>query len=200
MSSGATDFICSSIIAGCFMCVWLGVMCSSWSRARRGKSDYSGWPPPLRDNHDFLFGLPKLSSKDRERVRIGNESLKWCMRVVRLCIKYKVPIVLGNPQSSRLFLAPSLIRLARLASSDIVFDHCQYRGPFKKPTRLIAWNLDISSLERRCHMIGQKCSVTNRPHQQLSGKHGSEFKTAEGAAYPEDFCRAFAHLVKVNSP
>ena len=42
--------------------VHIGLPCQSWSRARR--ADGRG-PPPLRDDGQFLMGLPDLSPKDQ---------------------------------------------------------------------------------------------------------------------------------------
>ena len=56
-------------------CLWLEVMCASRSLAQRGKPDYSGWPPPLRDSHKFIFGKPNPSERDLARDRLGNDSL-----------------------------------------------------------------------------------------------------------------------------
>lgn len=40
-------------------CIWFGLMCASWSRARRNRSGKPGWPSPLRDKHHVL-GLASL--------------------------------------------------------------------------------------------------------------------------------------------
>ena len=53
--------------------VWLGMPCQSWSRARR----WDGGPAPLRDDHDYLYGRPKLPYHDAEKVFTGNVLLFW---------------------------------------------------------------------------------------------------------------------------
>jgi hypothetical protein len=47
MSYKHTRDIRDGIIQGKIGVLWLGVMCGSWSLARRGNPDYSGWPPPV---------------------------------------------------------------------------------------------------------------------------------------------------------
>ena len=36
--------------SGRLLAGWSGIPCASWSLARRGPADYSGYPPPLRDS------------------------------------------------------------------------------------------------------------------------------------------------------
>jgi hypothetical protein len=43
--------------------IWIGLVCASWSRARRNTSGKPGWPGPLRDESRYLWGLPNLNSK-----------------------------------------------------------------------------------------------------------------------------------------
>jgi hypothetical protein len=52
------------IKSGCVKGIWLATPYTSWSRARHGPIN-SSWGP-LRNNQ-FLFGIPGLSSADRQK-------------------------------------------------------------------------------------------------------------------------------------
>ena len=56
------------------LAIWIGITCAFFSRARRGKPDHSGWPPPLRDNSGAgLYGRPGLSKNDQHKVQEGSK-------------------------------------------------------------------------------------------------------------------------------
>jgi hypothetical protein len=177
-----------------FFC-WLGVMCASWSRARRGNPNGKGWPPPLRnDDADGIWGFSNMSSKDTERIRLGNKSALWCCKTIRHAIRFNVPIVIENPATSRLWLFPPLRRLILKSQSDIFCDHCQFGAPWRKHTRLISWNCDISSMNKVCKTSNHCCSRTHRPHQVLTGTDKSGgYLTALASAYPKAFCDSMCH-------
>ena len=92
--------------------VWLGMPCTSWSRAR--KHDNVG-PPPLRDD-DHLWGLPNLSNKDNKKVLDGNKLLLVTVAILHFCTSQSIAWVLENPWTSRAWLTEPLQRLQRLAS------------------------------------------------------------------------------------
>ena len=124
------DRICKGKIAY----VHVGLPCQSWSRARR--SDGRG-PGPLRDDGQFLMGLPNLNNKDREKVRQGNRLLHHTVRILRACIAHDVLWTLENPMTSRVWKT----RAAKLLSKHAVFhgaDFCQYNQPWRKATYFLA--------------------------------------------------------------
>ena len=175
--------------------VWSGIACASWSRARRGRGYGCGFPPPLRgDTPDTIWGLPGLNSKDRWRVKLGNQSARWMVRVIRHAIKTKTPLIMENPATSRLWLCPPIRRL--LASASVVtLDACQYGAPWRKSTRLAAWNVDVSSLERRCVASHGICSRSKKPHQPLVGvAPDGQFWTAKASPYAFELCEAVSRL------
>jgi hypothetical protein len=178
-------------------CLWAGIACASWSRARRGKGYGHGFPPPLRDDHEFIWGLMNLSCKDQDRVKLGNKLLRWLCRIIKACILHNVPIVVENPGTSRLWICPPMARLVAQATSDIVFDACQFGTDWRKPTRLVCWGGDLTGLDRRCHASGHPalCSRTHKEHIKLVGTHpDGSFWTAKASPYPLEFCKAFARI------
>ena len=143
-----------------------------------------------------MGGLNGLSLKDQERVKIGNRLARRVIHILKLCKKHGVPIIIENPLTSRLWILPPLLALISSCTSDVTFDHCQYGGDAKKPTRLIGWNIDLSRLALRCVQRNGLCSKTQKPHVQLSGiGPNKEFRTAGASAYPMPLCTAFASLL-----
>ena len=73
-----------------FTVVTFALQCSSWSRAR--KNDGKG-PPPLRDDEEFLFGLPNLSEKDQKKVDDANQMLDTMLQVLEICLQAGAMVV-----------------------------------------------------------------------------------------------------------
>ena len=116
-------------------------------------------------------------------------------KIIKHCIVHGVAVVLENPANSLFFHVPRLEQLMPKASSNIVFDHCQYDSEFKKSSRLVSWNLNIDCLALRCSNKNGLCSFSNKPHSVLSGKDQNMFKTAAAAAYPRNLTDSLAALL-----
>ena len=187
--------------------VWLGTECSSWSRARRGRSEGGGMPRALRsDVH--LWGLPGLTPSEQRRVEQGNAMAQFTVSVIRLCIELQIPVGLENPLCSRLWLLPELDQLSSLPCAQRVNLHmCQFGAPWLKPTQIRLWNCGPADAARRqCACRRQRstsgtslCSATGAPHVLLSGKTTSQglrgFKTSAASVYPVQFCNTIADIM-----
>lgn len=173
--------------------IWMGMPCTSFSRAR--KWDGMG-PGPLRSD-TCLWGLPSLSNNDQRKVDIGNRILLFTVRLLRLCEQHGVPYVLENPSSSRAWLMPPLRAFAdRYSPFFVELDYCQYNEPWKKPTTLMYNFLDLSSLHRKCNTVKGVCSHTHRQHIVLAGRDSSgQYLTLRAQPYPHALVTAFGHLV-----
>jgi len=199
LSSSVSSSIRSRISAGRIWGFWIGLTCASWSRARRGRPGGGGWPPPLRgDSPPELFGLPGLSSRDQDRVSLGNKQLNWTLGIIELAISNNLVVVLENPVPSRLWLVPALQALFRKGGCEVVFDHCQFAASARKPTKLWVWNAPLAtSLGARCHPVDGCCSASHLPHVSLAGIDPAtkRFRTAASSAYPHLFCRKAARMI-----
>lgn len=162
--------------------------CSSFSPARDRTS-------VIRDRY-HPWGLPNISPKDQEKVRIGNQCLRSSLRIIRWLDRLGVPWILENPHSSKMWFIPELVELQHAAHTQvIVTDFCQFNTRWRKRTRLLCGNLqwdDIARCQRTCHGHGI-CSRTNRPHFQLTGsnKQGIPW-TRVAQPYPHQLCHALA--------
>jgi hypothetical protein len=71
--------------------VWLGMPCTTFSRARR---DDGVGPMPLHDDN-HLWGL-HIKPADFRKLSDGNHLFRFTMKVLHLCEQHRVPYVLEN--------------------------------------------------------------------------------------------------------
>jgi len=178
------------ITSGVILCVWIGLPCNSWSRARH---DLDGGGPR---SAQYIWGKPLLSPADSLRVSLGNNTLKFSCKLVRLCKKLGVIACVENPHTSMAWQAPPLTALLRTAHSSVT-DYCQYNMPWRKRTRVASWNLDVECVPgKRCLGRSGICSRTKQPHIQLTGAHPALHipwtKVAEPYPWPwsRQWCKA----------
>ena len=137
--------------------VWLGTPCNSWSRARR--NDGRG-PGPLRDDAQFLYGFPSLCPRDFDKVRLGNCLMRFSARVFRLCLDLQIPVILENPHTSRLWLAPPIKHLLQHGKVDACYtDYCQEGTPWRKRTRLMFAHVNLRPCLRQCQGARGICFI-----------------------------------------
>ena len=162
--------------------IWCGMPCTSFSRAR--KWDGLG-PGPLRTTEQ-LWGLTDLSFSDNKKVQTGNLLLLWSVRLFRLCADRGIAVILENPKSSLAWQMPPIVRILQRHDVSLVhLDHCQFGELWKKPTFLMACNIDISCLHIQCHTMQGRCSRTKRPHIPLLGvDYDGTFMTLKAQPYP----------------
>lgn len=184
--------------AGRIVFIWLGMPCTSFSRAR--KWDNLG-PGPLRDI-DNLWGFPWLSSLDRHKVVQGNNLLRFTLRIIACCEHLHIPYALENPLSSYAWSMPPMQKFVRKFSPlEAVLDFCQYGEAWQKPTRILGNFWPVSELHRRCNSQGGVCSRTLLPHVRLTGTdaHGM-FLTLKAQPYPEQLASLVAQKVASTLP
>ena len=114
LDSVVASVIFGWVCSGCVLGIWLATPCTTWSRARHGPL-YSAWGP-LRDNN-HIYGFPRLSVGDRSKVVIGNKTMQFSARLIRLCLHAKVVCFLENPCSSMMWVAPPIQRISQHAVS-----------------------------------------------------------------------------------
>jgi hypothetical protein len=157
--------------------------CSSFSIARDGTC-------PIR-SREHPWGLPKLSLKDRDKVKLGNLCLMAVLDLFHVVQKFKIPRVLEQHATSKMPSANQcLVKLV---------DFCQYGKQWHKRTQLVCGNVDVQEAERlsrRCTGKPGICSRTNRAHFQLSGSSTQGVPwTAIAMPYPGKLCHDLAHAL-----
>lgn len=170
--------------------VWIGMPCTTFSRARR--FDGLG-PPPLRSS-DHIGGLPALRRCDQFKLDEGNQLFRFTMKLLQLCEDFHVPYILENPLTSMAWEMPPLVEFCNLHSPGFCdLDFCCYGEAWLKPTRLLYKYIDISPLGVRCLGSHLRCSRSKRPHRPLKGVDGNGvFWTLRAQPYPWELVLKFA--------
>ena len=162
--------------------VWLGMPCTTFSRAR--KHDGLG-PGPLRDS-DHLWGLPNLNKSDRKKLALGNALFRFTIRILELCERWNIPYALENPATSMAWEMQHLQRFCKTYDPNFChLDFCQFGERWKKPTTILYNHCDLSPLNKQCSSLHGICSRTSRPHVRLAGvDHDNVFMTLRAQPYP----------------
>ena len=163
--------------------------CSSFSLAR------GAYAPRSRQ---YPKGKPGLNERDAEKVRIGNILMLLCCRLICLMYDSGLACSLEQPQTSRMWICPSTIRMSKYTNANCVVIHFRAWGTaWKKPTTFMYVNMSaLANLHRICHTRCGKCEHTGKPHQTLQGKGpGGVNWTLIAQPYPRGLCSAFAQCV-----
>ncbi|CAK0804580.1 unnamed protein product [Prorocentrum cordatum] len=166
-----------------------GVPRGSWSRAR----DAPPGPPPLR-SIECVMGLADLSAKDQAKVDLGNCMMSFSVSCLHVCRRMRISGAMGNPATSRIWLAPAVVSLARSPASQVVAtDFCQFGTPWGKRAKFLGALIDLSSIEKLCKRKNNVCSASQRLHLNLQGKNSEgRFWTEVAEPCPPRLCLALA--------
>lgn len=168
--------------------VGIDLPCPTWSRARRAPR-WSKMPSPLRDDFEYIWGLPDLTAAEQDKVTKANHMTWGALRVIRLCIRLGIAGYLENPWTSRLWLVRGIRRLLKSGKAFLIrVDQCQYGNQWKKPTGLLIWGCFLFQL-KICGQ-GSTCSRTRKPHLQLTGAFKGKFLTRQAQVYTQQFASA----------
>ena len=124
----------------------------------------------------------------------GNLLTWFSVSVMYACRRRSIPCALENPDASRLWIAPAVLRLLKGARvARVRTDFCQWGTPWRKRTAFAAVCGDFSRVSRLCCRTSNCCSRSLRPHQQLKGiAPDGRFWTAVAEPYPRPLCRILA--------
>ena len=178
------------VATGRLICIWLGMPCTSFSRAR--KHDGIG-PPPLRDDWN-VWGIANIPRHDRVKVHVGNQLFYFTLRILRACDRHHTPFVLENPRSSLVWELPPLKNFIVQSDAILVYlDFCQFGEQWRKPTTLLCKYFNPSALSRTCTPSHGRCSRSHHAHIPLAGVDASGvFWTLRAQPYPWLLARCFA--------
>ena len=185
----------------CFRFIVMGPPCSTFSRARTRQPG----PRPLR-SAEAPYGLPReqLTEAERKELAHGNFFVLMAAAAFRTAVAAQVPVVLENPQPvpghASAFQLDEWRELAATPGVHTIdFDQCRLGAETAKPTRLLAWGVDLSAIHKqrcdhpyRCWAWADLEGRPRRhwgPHPPLAGRRRSngDFATKAAAAYPTDF-------------
>ena len=92
------------------------------------------------------------------------------VEIAKLCIKFELPFVIENPETSFMWEHPLILELTLAPIFAVTIDQCGYGMRWKKPTRLLTNVEALKTLESRCQGTNCRCSFTKQPHITLRGR------------------------------
>ena len=209
------DQIRDDIAAGHYQCVGFGTPCETASRARRGPPG----PRPLRST-EHIYGLPKsqLTQAESEQVRTGTFFALQSSQTAIHAIRHQVSWWLENPDPSgnpvSLYNLPEWQALASMPEvQHIDFHQCPMGSETAKPTRILFYRMDLSSLQGSCtheprewtfNDHAGRSKTTWGPHPPLAGRRREDgcMATKAAAAYPalmnQNIAQAMAHTMSTS--
>jgi hypothetical protein len=142
-------------------------------------------------------GIPGLAGKSLATLKISNSVTSATINLVKKALDLGCAVSLEQPRGSLMWRFPQLDRLLCDTDHEVNdLDFCRYGKPYKKSTRIVAWNIDIGIISRKCaHPRGHR-------HVCLSGWRDRKnpsiqlLPTVGAAAYPEQLCSIWAKAVK----
>ena len=158
---------------------------------------------PARDRtmvvrtRDYPWGLPNLPDHELQKVIVGNKCIKCALLIIKWLDSKKLPWVIENPHSSKIWFLPPLQRLQKARHTEVVVtDFCCYGTRWRKRTRLLCGNIDeadLMRLRRMCRGPPGICERTGLPHFHLTGsnRHGVPWTTV-AQPYPVKLCHQLA--------
>ena len=131
--------------------------------------------------------MPKNSfCVDFLKVRKANVMFRRAVRVIRRRLRIHVAGYLENPANSILWDTPEIQRLLQDSRVHLcTADMCMYGTAWKKPTKILFWNV-AAPIFQRCQGHG-KCQCAGKAHLQLSGISGKKFVTEQAQVYSHQF-------------
>eukprot|EP00959_Pyramimonas_sp_CCMP1952_P458885 9477361-Pyramimonas_sp.AAC.1 len=81
--------------------------------------------------------LTDATDRDRASLETGNKIIRAVLRILRHLNRYKIPWILENPSTSRLWFIPEILALCSQARAEWrLADFCQWGTPWRKRTWL----------------------------------------------------------------
>lgn len=184
------------ILSGCILGVSIATPCSSMSQALHGPPG-SSWQRLRSDQHPL--GLPGLNERGAQKVKAGNELMRFTVWLIRLCLAARIPVIVENPYRSFLWQCPEVCSLlAHRFCKAVLFDFCQFNAPWRKRTKIAIWSSYIPPCsDVLCRGRGGICSQTSKRHIVLSGTDPKSkiMWTKLAEPYPKPFAAKLASLL-----
>ena len=123
---------------------------------------------------------------------------------MRYALKSGCAVVIENPKLSLLWNIPALAGLANDPSAQVtIISQCCFAEPIQKRTKLLSFNLDLSSLATKCKRGARVCHYSGVRHVPLGSSSevlvskGAQkvFLTSLASKYPWGFCRRIVSLL-----
>ncbi|CAE8613014.1 unnamed protein product [Polarella glacialis] len=109
----------------------------------------------------------------------------------------KVPWILENPKTSRVWLTVEVEALLAAGALFAEAHYCQYDQPWRKVTYFLCWHLpELPASVKQCHSFSGICSATHKKHINLQGTDSNGvFWTLRAQPYPKQLCKVIAQVI-----
>ena len=103
------------------------------------------------------------------RLESHNKLARFSCKILLLCDLLEIPASAENPATSRFWILPPVIQIAKRKSFRLFCtDYCAFGMPFRKRTRFLSTRVDLESMCFKCSGKS-KCSFSGKPHVMLVG-------------------------------
>ena len=193
----ARKFIEQKVEGGTVFFIPMAPPCETASRARDKPIPFRlrrlgvPQPPPLR-SAQWPSGLPGLSGRNLQRVRLANLCYDTAAYVFQLAHSKGVIVFIENPTGSYMWLVPCIAALFDLPGVFFTTFHvCMHGGVRDKRTSLLHNCVELNALAARCDKSHQhkEWSVS----RTLDGKWA--YDTSSEAEYPLQLCQKIAAII-----
>ena len=137
------------------------------------------------------------SENDVKSLISGNATCWATIKILRALNAQRIPWIMENPHSSRIWHIPELRReFARAKAHFVTTDFCQWGTAWRKRTLLVCGNIDacdVAGLNRMCSGNKGICSRSQRKHHMLTGSNEKGIPwTRVAQPYPAGLARQLA--------
>ena len=192
-----------------FDCIYMGTpYCETYSALR----EIPGGPKPLRTPAELEGIREGLKPWERKKLLEGNSHTNFSANVMKEAAKVETAFGLENPEPSNevtIFNMPSIkeARWASQGAADCNFDQCRFGCEATKPTRILAYKLNLRDIkDKRCnhpqkYFKDEEGKPYHASHRRVAGRKvkkesgETQWASKELAAYAPQLCEALAKAI-----
>ena len=169
LDQGVRSRIIQDVRDGIYDHIFLGTPCETFSALR----EIQPGPRPLRSEAELTGITSGLSAGEKKQVTEANEHTSFSATVMTQALVDEVGFTMENPEPLKPVTIFEMREIKEVSAAEEVkntnFDQCRFGGENAKPTRLLHYKVDYTSLEEvRC----------NHPKQEFTDAKGNKYKAA----------------------
>lgn len=169
------EHIINDVLNSKYDYIHLGTPCNTYSALR----EIPPGPRPLRSADEIMGISEGLTQKEKEDLKEGNLHTEFSGRVMEAAEVSYTPFSLENPEPQNevtIFNTPVMAPFMKKKEASMAnFDQCRYGCETTKPTRLLAYLMDVSAVDEvRCNhpkqdWVDAKGKKYSASHERVAG-------------------------------